>query len=59
MIWLFKVNDVYWDNKPKVNEFYTFDVDDIHFDITQYDVSLYFPTASYYLLNESNEDELY
>jgi len=33
MIWLFKVNDVYWDNKPKVNEFYTFDVDDIHFDI--------------------------
>ena len=20
MIWLFKVNDVYWNNKPKVNE---------------------------------------
>lgn len=59
MIWLFKVDEVFWGNKPKVNEFYKFEVDDIHFDITQYDVSLYFGTASYYLLNESNDNEIY
>lgn len=38
MIWLFKIDEVFWNNKPKVNEFYTFDVDDIHFDITEYDI---------------------
>jgi hypothetical protein len=59
MIWLFKVNDVYWDNKPKVNEYFTFDVDDIHFDINKYDISLYFPSADYFLLSDSNEDDVY
>ena len=50
MIWIFKVNEVFWNNKPKVNEYFTFDVDDIHFDITEYDVSLYFGLADYFLL---------
>ena len=38
MIWLFKIDEVFWNNKPKVNEFYTFDVDYINFDITEYDM---------------------
>jgi len=59
MIWLFKVDEVFWNNKPKVNEFYTFNTDDIHFDITQYNMSLYFPMADYYILNDSNEADVY
>ena len=59
MIWLFKIDEVFWGNKPKVNEFYTFDVDDIHFDITRYDISLYMATANYFLLNDTNPDEIY
>ncbi len=59
MIWLFKIDEVFWCNKPKVNEFYTFDVDDIHFDITEYDISLYFGLADYFLLSDSNEDDVY
>ena len=59
MIWLFKVNEVFWNNKPKVNEYFTFDVDDIHFDITEYDVSLYFGLADYFLLSDSNEEDVY
>ena len=59
MIWLFKVDEVFWNNTPKVNEYYTFDGDDIDFDINQYDVSLYFETSNYYLLSNSNEEEVY
>ena len=59
MIWLFKVNEVFWNNKPKVDEFYTFYVDDINFDITEYDMSLYFGLADYFLLSDSNEDDVY
>ena len=59
MIWLFKIDEVFWGNKPKVNEFYTFDVDDIHFDINEYDISLYFGLADYYLLSDLKEDEVY
>jgi len=59
MIWLFKVDEVFWNSTPKVNEHYTFDIDDIEFDITQYDVSLYFETSNYYLLSNSNEEEIY
>lgn len=59
MIWLFEVDEVFWDNKPKVNEYYTFDTNDIEFDIAKYDVSLYFGTAGYYLLSESNDKEIY
>jgi len=59
MIWIFKVNEVFWNNKPKVNEYFTFDVDDIHFDITEYDVSLYFGLADYFLLSDSNEEDVY
>ena len=58
MIWLFKSNEVFWDNKPKVNEHYLFDVSDINFDITKYDISLYFATANYFILSDSN-DEIY
>jgi hypothetical protein len=59
MIWLFKVDEVFWNNTPKVNEYYTFDGDDIDFDINQYGVSLYFETSNYYLLSNSNEEEIY
>jgi len=60
MIWLFRINEVFWDNKPKVNEHYNFpDVDDIEFDITLYDISLYTGLANYFLLNDTNPDEIY
>lgn len=59
MVWLFKIDEVFWNNTPKVNEFYTFDVDDIHFDITGYDISLYYGLADYFLLSDSNEDDIY
>lgn len=59
MIWLFKVNEVFWNNKPKINEYYIFDTNDIQFDITQYDISLYFGLADYYLLNDSNKKLYY
>lgn len=59
MIWLFKVNDVYWSNKIKINDYFTFCTNDINFDITKYDVSLYFGTAEYYLLDVSNNKLIY
>ena len=59
MIWLFKVNEVFWNNKPEVNEHYTFDTDDINFDITKYHISLYLATSHYYLISESNDKEVY
>lgn len=60
MIWLFKIDEVFWGNKPKVTEHYVFpDVDNIEFDITQYDISLYMATANYFLLNDTNPDEIY
>ena len=59
MIWLFKVDEVFWNDTLKVKEYYTFDTNDIEFDITQYDISLYFGTANYYLLNDSTNEEVY
>ena len=59
MIWLFKVDEVFWNNIPKINDYYTFETDDIDFDITKYDISLYFPLADYYILNDSNDEEIY
>ncbi len=59
MIWLFKVDEVFRNNEPKVNQFYLFDTDDIEFDITKYDISLYFPTSDYYLLSDLNPSEIY
>ena len=59
MIWLFKVDEVFWKNKPKVNDYYLFKVDDINFDITQYDLPLYYELAKYYLLSDSDEDNIY
>ena len=59
MIFLFRVNEVFWDNKPKVNEYYTFDTNDIEFDISKYDISLYFGVADYYLIEDSNDHEIY
>jgi len=59
MIWLFKVDEVFWNDIPKINEYYTFDTSDIEFDITQYDLSLYFATSDYYLHNDSNIEEIY
>ena len=46
-------------NTPKINGYYTFDTNDVEFDITQYDISLYFPTADYYLHSDSNMGEIY
>ena len=54
MIWLLKVNEVFWEQEPEVNEYYRFDTDDVNFDICQYDISLYFASSSYYLFNDSN-----
>ena len=59
MIWLFKVDEVFWNNTPKINNYYTFDTNDVEFDITQYDISLYFPTADYYSHSDSNMEEIY
>lgn len=59
VIWLFKVNEVFWNDTPKINDYYTFETDDIDFDITKYDISLYFAIANYYILNDSNEEEIY
>lgn len=59
MIWVFRCNEVFWKNKPKVNEYYLFDEDDINFDMSKYDISFYYPTADYYLMNDKNPDELY
>ncbi len=59
MIWLFRVNQVFWDEKEKVNECYRFDTTDINFDIDRYDITLYFPLADYYLLDEFNDNKLY
>ena len=59
MIWLFKI-DVFWSNKPKVNEHYEFPkVNDIEFDIDLYDISLYMGTSSYFLLNDTNPGDIY
>ncbi len=55
MIWLFKVNEVFWGNKPEVNEHYLFEEEDINFDITKYDITLYFATANYFLLKSPDE----
>jgi hypothetical protein len=59
MIWLFKVDEVFWGNKPKVNEHFLFDINVIEFDMMKYDISLYFPSSNYYLLNDSNDKEIY
>ena len=60
MIWLFRINEVFWGDKPKVNEHYNFpDVNDIEFDITLYDISLYPGLANYFLLNDTNPNEIY
>lgn len=49
MIWLFKSEEL------KVDEYFIFDEDDINFDITKYDISLYFNHSKYFLLDESND----
>jgi hypothetical protein len=59
MIWLFKIDEVFWNDKPKIDEYFWFNVDDINFDINLYEISLYFPTADYYLINDSNEEEVF
>ncbi len=63
MIWLFKLDEVFWNNKPEVNQHFVFNIDDINFDmypyLYQYSISLYFATANYYLLSESNDKEIY
>lgn len=60
MIWLFKIDETFWGNKPEVDEHYIFpNVDDIEFDMTLYKISLYMATANYFLLNDTNPDEIY
>lgn len=59
MIWLFKMDEVFWGGTPEVNEHYLFDTDDINFNISNYDISLYFPTAEYFILSELNDTEIY
>lgn len=59
MIWLFKIDEVFWGNPEKVSEHYIFDTNDIEFDIRQYDICLYMATSDYYLLSEDNDQEIY
>lgn len=59
MIWLFKMDEVFFGAKPTVDEHYLFDTDDIMFNINNYDISLYFPTAEYFILSELNDIEIY
>ncbi len=59
MIWVFKLDEVFWGNKPKVNEHYLFNVNDVNFDMTIYDISLYFATSLYFLLNEDDKKIYY
>jgi hypothetical protein len=59
MIWLFKINEVFWDNKPKINEHYLIDSNDIDSNITQHGISLYFATANYFILNDCKDKEIY
>ena len=59
MIWMFRIDEVSWDQPLKVNDYYLFDEDDINFDITKYDISLYFATSEYFLLSESNDNDVY
>lgn len=62
MIWLFKCDEVFWGDKSrclsefKVDEYFLFDEDDINFDITKYNISLYLGTSKYFLLDDSNDD---
>ena len=59
MIWMFKMNEVFWGDKPEVNEHYLFDTDDVNLDFTRYDISLYFATADYFILSDSNDRDIY
>ena len=59
MIWMFRIDDVLWDQPLKVDDYYLFDEDDINFDITKYDISLYLATSEYFLLSESNDTDVY
>lgn len=64
MVWLFRirpgeVKHLYWGETEKVNEYYLFDVDDINFDLTEYDVSLYFTSYKYYLMNDADSEKIY
>ena len=59
MVRLFKVDQVFYGVKSKVNDYFTFNTSNIDFDITQYQICLYFGTANYYLLNDSNDKEIY
>ena len=59
MIWLFRVDEVFWGNKPKVKEHYLFNEDDILFDITLYDISLYFGNCNYYLMSDLIDSKIY
>ena len=58
MIWLFKIDEVFWIPK-EVNEYYLFDTNDIDFDIDQYHIDLYIGTSNYYFLSEDNDQEIY
>jgi hypothetical protein len=59
MVWLFKCNEVFWGDKPKVNDYFILDTNDIETDLTKYDISLYFGLANYYLLSDDKDGEIY
>jgi len=59
MIWLFRVDEVFWGDKPEVKEHFVFDTDDTNFDLFKYNIDMYFALANYYLVNESNDNEIY
>ena len=55
MIWLFKCSSGSL-SEFKVEEYFLFNEDDINFDITKYNISLYLGTSKYFLLDDSNDD---
>lgn len=61
MIWLFKCSSIINGSLSefKVEEYFLFDEDDINFDIINYNISLYLGTSKYFLLDDSNDDDVY
>lgn len=59
MVWLFRIKHVYWGKAEKINEYYLFDVNDVNFDLTEYNISLYFGSYNYYLMNDADSEKIY
>ena len=59
MIYLYKVFGGVSGKTPNIVDYYRFNTDDIEFDMLSYDISLNMVTYDYYLLSDTNIDEIY